>query len=69
MDRSDAHTILQQCGAPIGEDFHRLSSGVVERLLERADAWKYRKPRNANGSRARYFHAYLQRLARRANTN
>ncbi len=66
MDREDAYSILQQCGAPIGEDFHRLPSSVVERLLERAKAWKYRTPRNANGSRARYFHAYLERLARRA---
>jgi len=67
MDRGDAHTILQQCGAPVGEDFHRLPSGVVECLLERADVWKYRKPRNANGSRARCFHDYLQRRARRVN--
>jgi len=66
MTPDDAYSILQQCGAPIGEDFHRLPSSVVERLLERAKAWKYREPRNANGSRARCFHAYLERLARRA---
>ena len=66
MDREDAYSILQQCGAPVGKDFHRLPSSVVERLLERAKAWKYRTPRNANGSRARCFHDYLQRLARRA---
>lgn len=45
----------------IARDFHTLSSEEVERLLAEADSVKYRKPKNANGSRARYFHAKLQR--------
>jgi hypothetical protein len=40
-----------------------LAGAVVDRLLVYADAYEYRKPRNANGSRARYFHAYLRRMA------
>lgn len=65
MTPDDARDTLRNCRILLGSDFHALPSDAVERLLERADAWKYRKPRNANGSRARYFHAYLQRLASR----
>ena len=43
---------------PIEFDFHTLRSSVVERILMAADADGYRKPKNANGSRARcYFEA------------
>lgn len=59
---------LAACGVSIGEDFHVLASDKVELLLIEAGVWRYRKPRNANGSRARYFHAMLQRLARRKRT-
>jgi hypothetical protein len=45
-------------------DFHALNSDQVAFLLEAADHLKYKAPANANGSRARYFYAYLQRLAR-----
>lgn len=44
-------------------DYHRLSSAQVDVVLSAADAQKYRKPRNANGSRGRYFYDRLQRLA------
>lgn len=66
MDKSTANDILQQCGIPKGEDFHRLSSSQVESLIEFADLHKYRKPKSANGSRGRYFHAYVERVASRA---
>ena len=46
-------------------DFHALTSDQVDGLLVEAAAHKYRKPRNANGSRARYFHAHLRRVAAR----
>lgn len=61
----DARQILRDCRAPIGSDFHRLDSATVERLLSAADSYGYRKPRNANGSRGRYWHEYLQRVAAR----
>lgn len=57
-----AREILARCNAR-DVDFHTLSSEQVEMLLASADAVKYRKPRNANGSRGRYFHAMLQRRA------
>lgn len=43
--------------------FHSLSSSAVEALLRLADDDGYRVPRNANGSRARYYHARLVRAA------
>lgn len=56
-----AREALTACGA--WDDFHTLRSETVEALLHFADTFGYRKPRNANGSRGRYFHAYLKRLA------
>ena len=46
---------------PLEKDFHALSSTEVERILDAANAANYRKPKHANGSRARYFFAKLQR--------
>ena len=46
---------------PLGKDFHALTPQKVANVLECATATKYRKPKNANGSRARYFYAYMNR--------
>lgn len=64
--RSQAYDLASNYGFRLDVDFHTLSASDVERVIAAADNWRYRAPRNANGSRARYFHAYLQRLARRA---
>lgn len=48
----------------MGRDFHALPSSAVDSIIAAADRARYRKPRNANGSRARYFHAHLQRRSR-----
>lgn len=58
----EALQILHSCNA-YNVDFHALQSEFVDRLVAAADARGYRKPRNANGSRARCFHAYLMREA------
>lgn len=42
-------------------DFHTLGSSQALALADAAKAAKYRKPKNANGSTARYFFAYLNR--------
>lgn len=42
-------------------DFHTLSTEAVLALVDAAKANGYRKPKNANGSTARYFFAYLNR--------
>jgi hypothetical protein len=48
----------------MGRDFHALPSSAVESIIESANRFKYRKPRNANGSRGRYWYALLHRRAR-----
>jgi hypothetical protein len=58
-----ARSVLRNCNIPLGADFHALPAGTVESLLMWADACRYRKPKNANGSRGRYFHALMQRRA------
>jgi hypothetical protein len=62
IERLDARSILVRCNAR--GSFHALPSSTVDALLTEADRVKYRRPKNANGSRGRYFHAYLQRRAK-----
>ncbi len=63
-ERDNARATLEGINISLGQDFHTLRPAQVQRLLEEADRAKYRHPRNANGSRARYFHERLQRLAK-----
>ena len=65
LDKADAIAVLQAVDAKPDQDFHTLSGGQVECLLSWARHFGYRQPRNANGSKARYFFAYLQRLTDR----
>jgi len=62
--RTDARATLESLHIPLGADFDTLRSFQVNDLLQAADVRKYRKPPNANGSRARYFHNLLQRRAK-----
>ena len=64
--RDCARAILAVCkaGPDFGRDFHALPFGTVSALAEAAKFCGYRKPRNASGSTARYFHARLVRLAK-----
>ena len=61
--KMNACATLEWCGINRGADFHTLSSNQVDMLLRAADQARYRKPKNANGSRARYFHDLMQRRA------
>ena len=67
LSNYEAAEILSRCHVDKGGDFHRLRTEQVEDLLAFADMHGYRKPRNANGSRGRYWCAHLQRLAARDN--
>lgn len=58
-----AREALIRCAIPLGADCDTLTRSQVDALLDEADYVHYRKPRHANGSRARYFHALLQRRA------
>ena len=60
MARKDHSALVTQFRIPT-KDFFTLSSEEVGRVLAAADSVGYRKPKNANGSRARYFHARLLR--------
>ncbi len=63
-ERINAQATLSMLHITLGTDFHALPSAAIDRLLDEADRVRYQKPRNANGSRARYFHDMLQRRAR-----
>ena len=60
MTKETARAMVRSRGISLSANFHTLSSSKVSALLEVADLMKYRKPKNANGSRGRYFFAYLQ---------
>ena len=64
-DHAVARRILDAAGVPIGSDFDSLRRTQVESLLLAADQEGYEAPKNANGSRGRYYHERLQRSARR----
>jgi hypothetical protein len=57
----EARAMVSTFCIPVDRDFHALNSYQVECVIQAADSVKYRAPKNANGSRARYFHAYLAR--------
>jgi len=63
MTRNEAHNLASACQIPLNDQFHALNHDTVERIIAAADFVKYRQPKNANGSRARYFHAYMVRSA------
>jgi len=42
-------------------DFHELSSSDVDKILDAAKEYKYKKPRNANGSKARMFYQFAKK--------
>jgi len=63
-ERVNAQAVLSGLGIAIGQDFHTLNRSQVDGLLIEANRVRYQKPRQANGSRARYFHDKLQRRAK-----
>ena len=60
MTKEDARNLLRSKGISFKANFYTLRPSEVDRLLEVADMMHYRKPKNANGSRGRYFFAYLK---------
>lgn len=65
MTAYDATNLAHRFSISLARDFFTLSASEVGRVLDAADAAKYRRPKNANGSRGRYFFASLQRAANR----
>lgn len=64
MTRNQAQQLCTTYHIDPYKDFFALSASDVERVLQAADTWHYRKPKSANGSRGRYFFSYLQRSLR-----
>lgn len=58
-----AQMILARLGIKRGTDFHTIERSKVAELLIESVAARYRHPKDANGSRALYFHERLQRQA------
>jgi len=56
---------LPVIGVSIETDFHALPLSAASELSALADYCGYKRPKNANGSKARYFWAYLQRVNKR----
>ena len=61
LTRAQAFKFLKIAGIDFSADFFSLGSWDVGLLVTWAKITKYYKPRHANGSRARYFYAHLQR--------
>lgn len=61
INLANALTVFNRHGISIREDFHTLTSSQVEIVLECAKQDGYKQPKNANGSRSRYYFAALQR--------
>lgn len=65
MTRPEALSLCNRFRIDPKIDWHVMHSDMKESVLAAADAHKYRKPKNANGSRGRYFAAYLSRAIER----
>jgi len=61
ITKDQATYIALYDGIDLRSDFHRLDSMQVARLIELAKQQGYQKPKNASGSRGRYFFYYLQK--------
>lgn len=62
LDYWQARALCSAFGFNPFEDFHAMSTASKEAVLRAADSVKYRQPKNANGSRGRYFAAYVRRV-------
>jgi hypothetical protein len=67
VDYQNASPALNQAGIDINQDFFTLTFSQIEVLLELARIQGYRRPVNANGSKARYYFHALQRNYKRFN--
>lgn len=65
----EARALANSFGFDPREDFHAMSTASKEAVLRAADCVKYRKPKNANGSRGRYFAAYVRRIIERGDVD
>jgi hypothetical protein len=62
MTKDDVRAICNVFGIDPRQDWHAMTSGMKDAVIRAADSRGYVKPKNANGSRGRYFAAYLSRV-------
>lgn len=60
ISKQEARNKVRRAGISLSDNFYTLRPSGVNRLLEVADEMGYRKPKNANASRGRYFFMYLK---------
>jgi len=63
LTRIQAKKLLEIAGLNFVDDFYTLSFSDVDILATWAKLTRYKKPRNANGSTARYFYKHLQKVS------
>lgn len=64
LTNCEALALLKSRGVNMKIDFFALNGDAQREILAVADLAKYKLPKNANGGRARYFHARLERAAK-----
>lgn len=62
---ASARDLCSSFGFDPFEDFHVMSSDSKEAVIRAADSVGYRAPKSRNGSRGRYFAAYVRRIIER----
>lgn len=67
MNKPTAELLARAFKIDLSKNFFQLRLSEVEKVILAANTVKYRKPKNANGSRARYFYAALQRASHKSN--
>ena len=65
VKQTTALLALSMAGLDLDKDYHQLPASKVNRVLMVANAYGYRKPKNASGSKGRMFWQFMQRVARR----
>lgn len=66
MSKAEARAFCSILGIDPNQDWHAMPSAMKDAVLRAADARRYKAPKNANGSRGRYFNEYLRRALSRA---
>lgn len=62
LSKSAAKELAESVGVNFSKDFYEQPLSVSSELVAIAKLAKYSKPKNANGSTARYFFAHLQKV-------
>lgn len=62
MQYYEAKALADRHNIPLGKDFHSLPCDIVANVVRAGRERGYKKPHKANGSYARCFYAYLERV-------